>query len=90
MDISKSGSGTNTEVRFRNVPIQRRFRCRYPCQVPESSGTKIRKDYGGFRYKYLEEVSEDSGANAKVRFRKIPVQRLGENPEGSGVYTQVR
>ena len=32
----------------------------------------------------LGEVPEGSGADAKVRFRKVPVQWLGEVPEGSG------
>ena len=36
----------------------------------------------------FRKVPEGSGADAEVRFRKIPVQRLGEVLEGSGAYTQ--
>ena len=34
--------------------------------------------------------SEGFGADAEVRLRKIPMQRLGQVPEVSGAHTQVR
>ena len=34
--------------------------------------------------RYLGEIAEGSGADAEVRFRKVPVQWLGKVPEGSG------
>ena len=49
---------------------------------------------GGFRCRYLGEVLEGSSANAEVRFRKVPMQRLGyvevcwgQVPEGFGVHS---
>ena len=33
------------------------------------------------------EVPEGSGADAEVRFQKVPVQSLGKVPEGSGADT---
>ena len=44
-------------------------------QVPRSGHC------GGFRCRYVGEVPEGSGADAEVRFRKIPVQRLGQVPD---------
>ena len=38
----------------------------------------------------LGEVPEGSGADAEVRFRKVPVQWLGQVPGGSRAHTQVR
>ena len=64
MDIPRSGSGADAEVRFRDVPVQKRFRCRYPGQVPE--------------------VPVQGLGEVQVRFWKVPVQRFGEVPEGSG------
>ena len=32
----------------------------------------------------IGEVPEGSGADAEVRFRKNPVQKLGQVPDGSG------
>ena len=34
--------------------------------------------------------SEDSGADAEVRVRMVPAQRLGQVPEGCGAHTQIR
>ena len=48
----------------------------------EGSGTEVRWGSAGFRCRYLGEVSEGSGADAEVRFRKVLVQRLGQVPEG--------
>ena len=53
-------------------------------QVPEGSGPEKvpvqmrRSGSGMFRSR------DGSGADTQVRFRKVPVQRLGEVPEGSG------
>ena len=73
-------------MKIERVPVQiarsgsGRFWCRYPGQVPESSCTG---HSGGFRCTYPGQVPE-------VRFRKIPVQRLGQVLEGSGADYQVR
>ena len=40
-DIPK-GSGLDAEVRFWEVPVERGFRCTYPGQVQQGSGTEVR------------------------------------------------
>ena len=64
------GSGADTQVRFRKVPVQMRrsgsgrFRCRYLGEVPEGDAeVRFRK----IPVQRLGEVPEGSGAYTQVR-----------------------
>ena len=78
----QEGCGTQIQVRFRQVPVQRlrsssgRSLVQKLGQVPKgcSADSEVRLKVPVQR---LGQVPEGSGAAAEVRFRKVPVQRLG-------------
>ena len=53
-----------------------------PCEVPEGSGEDTLCGFGGFWCRYL--VRFRRFRCRYLRFRKFPVQVLGEVPEGYG------